>query len=152
MNGYRTELLTIARTGSGSGHGELAPGVLAGIGRRRAPRGEHASRGECASRGDRGKGDRGKAQDSALRCVSSGYLGDGCSCRACVPAAVASTAWREELERGRLCEGFFHFAWRGDVWLAYGLASGRVRGVYCPEHRSEREQRLGYDPELALEI
>ena len=57
-----------------------------------------------------------------------------------------------ELERGRLCEGFFHFAWRGDVWLAYGLASGRVRGVYCPAHRSEREQRLGYDPELALEI
>lgn len=131
MNGYRAELLTIAR----SGHGELSPGVFAGIGRRRA------SHGEC-----------GEAPDSALRCVSSGYLGDGCSCRARVPAAVASAAWREELERGRLCEGFFHFAWRGDVWLAYGLASGRVRGVYCPEHRSEREQRLGYDPELALEI
>jgi hypothetical protein len=133
MNGYRAELLTIARTGCR--HGELPPGVLAGIGRRRDSH-----------------GDRGEAQDSVLRCVSSGYLGDGCSCRACVPVAVASVAWREELERGRLCEGFFHFAWRGDVWLAYGLASGRVRGVYCPEHRSEREQRLGYDPELALEI
>jgi hypothetical protein len=134
MNGYRAELLTIARTGSG--RGELSPGVLAGIGRRRG--GSH--------------GERREPLELALRCVSSGYLSDGCSCRAHVPAAVASAAWRNELERGRLCEGFFHFAWRGDVWLAYGLASGRVRGVYCPAHRSEREQRLGYDPELALEI
>lgn len=149
MNGYRAELLTIARTGSGSGsaHGELAPGVFAGIGRRRDSRGEHASHGKHSSHGEHGE-----ALDSALRCVSSGYLGDGCSCRARVPAAVAGAAWRDELERGPMCEGFFHFAWRGDVWLAYGLASGRVRGVYCPEHRCEREQRLGYDPELALEI
>jgi hypothetical protein len=111
MNGYRAELLTIARTGSRHGPPELP-----------------------------------------LRCVSSGYLGDGCSCRARVPAAVAGAAWRDELEQGRLREGFFHFAWRGDVWLAYGLAGGGVRGVYCPAHRSEREQRLGYDPELALAI
>jgi hypothetical protein len=136
MNGYRAELLTIARTGSGSGRGVLAPGVLAGSGRRRG--GSH--------------GERREPPEPALRCVSSGYLSDGCSCRARVPAAVASAAWRNELERGRLCEGFFHFAWRGDVWLAYGLVGGRVRGVYCPAHRSEREQRLGYDPELALEI
>jgi hypothetical protein len=140
MNGYRAELLTIARTGSA--HGELLPGVLAGIGRRR-----DSHHGERDSHGDRGE-----APDSPLRCVSSGYLSDGCSCRAHVPAAVASAAWRNELERGRLCEGFFHFAWHGGVWLAYGLAGGRVRGVYCPAHRSEREQRLGYDPELALEI
>jgi hypothetical protein len=112
MNGYRAELLTIARAGSG----------------------------------------RAAAPEPALRCVSSGYLASGCSCRARVPATVASAAWREELEQGRLCEGFFHFAWRGDVWLAYGLAGGGVRGVYCPAHRSEREQRLGYDPELALAI
>jgi hypothetical protein len=131
MNGYRAELLTIAR----SGHGELAPGVLAGIGRRRDSHGE-----------------RREALEPALRCVSSGYLTDGCSCRSRVPAAVASAAWRNELEQGRLCEGFFHFAWRGGVWLAYGLAGGRVRGVYCPAHRSEREQRLGYDPELALVV
>ncbi|HEY5344262.1 MAG TPA: hypothetical protein VIJ66_11480 [Solirubrobacteraceae bacterium] len=141
MNGYRAELLTSAR----SRHGELSLGVLAGSGWRRAAHGrerEHIVHGE-----------RGEAPASAaLRCVSSGYLVDGCSCRARVPAAVAMAAWREELERGRMCEGFFHFAWRGDVWLAYGLADGRVRGVYCPEHRSEREQRLGYDPELALEI
>jgi hypothetical protein len=131
MDGYRAELLTIAR----SGPGELSPGVLAGIGRRR-----------------RSHGNSGEGLESALRCVSSGYLGDGCSCRSRVPANVASAAWRNELEQGRLCEGFFHFAWRGEVWLAYGLSSGRVRGVYCPAHRSEREQRLGYDPELALEI
>ncbi|MGH2902242.1 MAG: hypothetical protein ACRDK7_01400 [Solirubrobacteraceae bacterium] len=144
MNGYRAELLTIAR----SGRGELSPGVLAGIGRRRtAPHGERISHGERTSLGERDG-----AQDAALRCVSSGYLGDGCSCRARVPAAVARGAWRGELERVGLYEGFFHFAWRGDVWLAYGLAGGGVRGVYCPEHRCEREQRLGYDPELALEI
>ena len=36
------------------------------------------------------------------------------------------------------------------MWLAYGLPDGGVRGVYCPTHRAEREQRLGYDPELVL--
>jgi hypothetical protein len=138
MNGYRAELLTIAR----SGQGEISPGVLAGIGRRR-----RAPHRECSSRGERDS-----VLDTTLRCVSSGYLGDGCSCRARVPVAVASAAWREELKQGRLCEGFFHFAWRGETWLAYGLAGGRVRGVYCPAHRCEREQRLGYDPELVVEI
>ncbi|HEY3864731.1 MAG TPA: hypothetical protein VGL54_01425 [Solirubrobacteraceae bacterium] len=124
-----------------SGHGEFSPGVLAGIGRRRAMHGERIVR-----RGDD------EALAPALRCVSSGYLADGCSCRARVPAAVVNDAWRDELKQGRLCEGFFHFAWNGGMWLAYGLSNGRVRGVYCPAHRSEREQRLGYDPELALEI
>jgi hypothetical protein len=128
--------------------------------RRRALQGERISyrvrtppRGECIPHGERSlQGDRDGALDTALRCVSSGYLGDGCSCRACVPVAVASDAWREELERVGVCEGFFHFAWRGETWLAYGLAGGRVRGVYCPAHRCEREQRLGYDPELVVEI
>jgi len=87
-----------------------------------------------------------------LRCVSSGYLSDGCSCPSRVPAAVASDAWRGERERGRLHEGFFYFAWRGGVWLAYGLPGGQVRGVYCPSHRAEREERLGYDHELALAV
>jgi hypothetical protein len=150
MNGFRAELLTIAR----SGHGEVSPGVLAGVGRRRgASHAEHISHGERVSQGECGShGEHDGALDTALRCVSSGYLIDGCSCQARVPAAVARRAWRRELEQGRLCEGFFHFAWREDVWLAYGLAGGGVRGVYCPAHRSEREQRLGYDPELALEI
>jgi len=87
-----------------------------------------------------------------LRCVSSGYLSDGGSCSSRVPAAVVIAAWRGELERGRLHEGFFSFAWHGGVWLAYGLPGGQVRGVYCPSHRVEREERLGYDPELALAI
>ena len=87
-----------------------------------------------------------------LRCVSSGYLTDGCSCSARVPAAAAIAAWQRELERGRRRDGFFHFSWHGGVWLAYGLPGGQVRGVYCPAHRSEREQRLGYDPELALAV
>jgi hypothetical protein len=86
--------------------------------------------------------------DRSLRCVWSGHPTYDRCCRARVPAAVVSAAWRRELERGRH-EGFFHFSWRGGVWLAYGLADGRVRGVYCSAHRAEREQRLGYDQRLA---
>jgi hypothetical protein len=126
MNGFRAELLTNAR----AGHNGLPPGAPLRAERRR---GAHVS-----------------ALDRPLQCVSSGYLSDGCSCSSRVPAAVVTAAWRNELECGRLCEGFFHFAWRGGVWLAYGQPDGRVRGVYCPAHRSEREERLGYDPELAL--
>jgi hypothetical protein len=86
--------------------------------------------------------------DPPLRCVSSGYLSGGGSCRASIPSDLVIAAWGAERERLR--EGFFQFAWRGEVWLAYGLPDGRVRGVYCPTHRAEREQRLGYDPELVL--
>jgi hypothetical protein len=86
-----------------------------------------------------------------LRCVSSGYLSDGSSCRSSVPSDVVTAAWGAELERGGAYgDRFFHFAWHGGVWLAYGLPDGRVRGVYCPSHRAEREERLGYDPELVL--
>jgi hypothetical protein len=131
VDGYRAELLTIAR----SGQGELPPGLLSGIRRRQISHG-----GRRSSRVD--------ALNRPLQCVSSGYLSGGCSCRSSIPGDVVAAAWRDELERGRLHGGFFHFAWRGGVWLAYGLPDGWVRGVYCPAHRAEREERLGYDPEL----
>jgi hypothetical protein len=38
-------------------------------------------------------------------------------------------------------EGFFYFAWRSGVWLAFGVQDGGVRGVYCPTHCSERDSR-----------
>jgi len=84
--------------------------------------------------------------DGLLRCVSSGYLLDGCSCQATVPASVACAAWTRELERTRAREDqFFSFLWRGGEWLAYGLRDGRVRGVYCPEHSARRAERsYGY--------
>ena len=169
MNGYRAELLTIARTGSG--HGELAPGVLAGIGRRRAApyayeeRISHGDRddrhGERAPRGDRTApgGERGEASDSALRCVSSGYLSDGCSCRARVPAAVASAAWRDELERGtsvrrllplRLARRRVARVWAGDGARARRLLPGaslraraeaRIRSGACPRDLKQKQRR-----------
>lgn len=77
-----------------------------------------------------------------LRCVSSGYLEHGCSCTARVPGGVAVAAWRRVLgSAGARADGFFRFAWRGEVWLAYGLIDGCVRGVYCPEHSAQRERR-----------
>ena len=36
---------------------------------------------------------------------------------------------------------FFHFIADGGVWIAYGLADGDVRGVYCPSHNSQRAER-----------
>jgi len=79
--------------------------------------------------------------DPPLRCVSSGYLSAGCSCRSSIPSSVVTAAWGVERERGgERGDCFFHFAWRGDVWLAYGLRDGRVRGVYCPKHRAERDE------------
>jgi len=76
-----------------------------------------------------------------LRCVSSGYLSHGCSCHSSIPADVVEAAWAHERESSAAPEGFFHFAWQGGVWLAYGMHDGHVRGVYCPEHRAEREER-----------
>ena len=80
--------------------------------------------------------------DRLLRCVSSGYLADGCSCRATIPASVVTAAWTAEVDRTRMRDDrFFRFAWRGGVWLAFGLRDGHVRGVYCPEHSAERAER-----------
>lgn len=80
--------------------------------------------------------------DGLLRCVSSGYLSDGCSCQATIPTSVVTAAWAGELEQaGAREDGFFRFAWRGGLWLGFGLRDGGVRGVYCPEHSAERAAR-----------
>jgi hypothetical protein len=77
-----------------------------------------------------------------MRCVSSGYLTDGHSCGSTIPLGVVHAAWDRESERaGVRRDGYFHFAWQDRVWLAFGLANGRVRGVYCPEHAAERDLR-----------
>ena len=76
----------------------------------------------------------------ALRCVASGYLSDGASCRCTIPVGVVIAAWARELEKGP-GERFFHFAWHDGEWLAYGLEDGLVRGVYCPEHSAQRDGR-----------
>ncbi|HTA35834.1 MAG TPA: hypothetical protein VK761_03875 [Solirubrobacteraceae bacterium] len=77
---------------------------------------------------------------SETSCVWSGI--DGCSCRQTIATDAVAAAWTRELEAGGACEDrFFHFIWEGGVWLAYGLASGDVRGVYCPSHNSERAAR-----------
>jgi hypothetical protein len=92
---------------------------------------------------DRRRKGRAACPELPLRCVSSGYLADGCSCPATIPMAVATAAWQAELERsGKPRDRFFRFDWWDGVWLAYGLTDGRIRGVYCPEHSAEREQRL----------
>ncbi|HEX4484595.1 MAG TPA: hypothetical protein VH081_12540 [Solirubrobacteraceae bacterium] len=77
---------------------------------------------------------------SESSCVWSGI--DGCSCRQTISTDSVRAAWNRELEAGGACEDrFFHFIWEGGVWLAYGLAEGDVRGVYCPSHNSERAAR-----------
>jgi len=77
-----------------------------------------------------------------LRCVSSGYLADGCSCQATIPSTVVSAAWDRERELiGGREDRFFSFAWRGGVWFSFGLSDGRVRGVYCPQHSAARAER-----------
>jgi hypothetical protein len=75
-----------------------------------------------------------------LQCVSSGYLSGDCSCPSTIPAGAVLAAWARELEKAP-GERFFHFAWGGGEWLAYGLEDGLVRGVYCPDHSAERDER-----------
>jgi hypothetical protein len=80
--------------------------------------------------------------DRSLRCVWTSHPSYDRCCRSSIPAEVVLAAWRRELERGRVHgDRFFHFAWRGGVWLAYGLRDGRVRGVYCPAHSAARDER-----------
>ena len=84
----------------------------------------------------------GNLVDRLLRCVSSGYLSDGCSCRSAIPSSFVTAAWASVLDRGgETGDRFFRFVWRGGVWLGFGLRDGRVRGVYCPEHSAARAER-----------
>ena len=83
-----------------------------------------------------------RRSDHPLTCVSSGYLSDGCSCQAAVPASVVAAAWQQELRHTNVREDqFFTFTWHGGQWLGYGLRNGDVRGVYCPEHNARRARR-----------
>jgi hypothetical protein len=76
-----------------------------------------------------------------LRCVWSGSV-DGCSCRSRIDRDVVAQAWQRELDASCDREArFFHFISGGGVWMAYGLADGEVRGVYCPSHNSQRAAR-----------
>jgi hypothetical protein len=80
--------------------------------------------------------------DCLLRCVSSGYLADECSCRATIPSSVVTAAWASEQDLlGSREDRFCRFAWRGGVWFAFGLSDGGVRGVYCPTHSAARAER-----------
>jgi hypothetical protein len=81
---------------------------------------------------------RKRVSEPSLRCVSSGYMADGCSCRASIPTGVVSDAWASQQRAGVSGDRMFHFTWRGEVWLAYGLKNGRIRGVYCPTHTAQR--------------
>jgi hypothetical protein len=89
---------------------------------------------------------RRNASDPSIRCVSSGYLADGCSCRATIPTGVVTDAWASQQRAGVRGDRLFHFTWRGELWLAYGVKNGRIRGVYCPTHTAERNGRsTNYD-------
>ena len=77
-----------------------------------------------------------------LRCVWSNHPDHTLDCRACIPTEAVAEAWSKECRQYGTSEGFFYFSWRGGMWLAYGLCDGRVRGVYCPTHCTERTAHL----------
>jgi hypothetical protein len=79
--------------------------------------------------------------DEPMRCVWSGHPHYDRNCRSRIPASVVVKAWQRDMQLKGTVEGFFYFAWRSGVWLAFGLKDGRVRGVYCPTHCSERDSR-----------
>jgi hypothetical protein len=79
--------------------------------------------------------------EEPMRCVWSGYPNYDRDCRSRIPASVVVKAWQREMQLKGTVEGFFYFAWRNGVWLAFGLQGGGVRGVYCPTHCSERDSR-----------
>lgn len=76
-----------------------------------------------------------------MKCVWSGYPKYDRDCRSRIPASVVVKAWQREMQLKGTEEGFFYFAWRSGVWLAFGAQDGSVRGVYCPTHCSERDSR-----------
>jgi hypothetical protein len=90
------------------------------------------------------------APQPQLRCVASGYTSEGGSCHTHIPASVVIGAWARQRRRGTAGEGFFHFSWRGEIWLGYGLADGAVRGVYCPTHAAQRDERSARSSVAAL--
>jgi hypothetical protein len=79
-------------------------------------------------------------EDAALRCVSSGYAQEGCSCALRIPRGVVLAAWRSAA--AAVGEGFFEVDWRGGRWLSYGRSDGTVAGVYCPTHSLARATRI----------
>lgn len=83
-----------------------------------------------------------RREEPSLQCVSSGYMAESCSCPQTIPASVVTSAWLAELDRGAAESRLFQVAWRGAVWLAFGLEDGQIRGVYCPAHRALREARF----------
>jgi hypothetical protein len=87
-----------------------------------------------------GSADVAGARD-ALQCLSSGYLGEDGRCQCRIPEQVVAAAWQRQREQHVASEGFFRFMWREGMWLAFGHSDGGVRGVYCPEHAADRDQR-----------
>lgn len=80
--------------------------------------------------------------ETPLRCVWTNHPSHDRCCHELIPAIVVAAAWERERERGQAAgDRFFHFVWRGNVWLAYGLWNGSVRGVYCPAHSAARDAR-----------
>ena len=82
-----------------------------------------------------------KIQPESLRCVWTSDPTNSFTCWSSIPEDVVIAAWRRELAVGPPADRFFELSWQEDVWLAYGLKTGAVRGVHCSQHRTEREER-----------